>query len=247
MRGHHISQRKRTGRRNYISQQGQLIILKQYSLFEKLSTVEYENLSVLDNYREAKPGEFIYFEAFQHQNIYFIKTGHIRLGYLDENRERITKDILGPGDFFGQITLERTNLNGEFAQALKEKVSLCSFSVDHFGRLLQDHPDIAIKYSKLTGLRKKRFENRLINILHKDVKTRLIVFLRQLFQDEKKPKFTDDQKVIISNYLTHEEIAHLIGTSRQTVTSLLKELEEAGICMYSRKEFTFPNIKRLLA
>src|SRR4249920_1190854 len=134
-----------------------LIILKQYSLFEKLSPVEYENLSVLDNYREAKPGEFIYFEAFQHQNIYFIKTGHIRLGYLDENGERITKDILGPGDFFGQITLEKTNLNGEFAQVLKEKVSLCSFSVDHFGKLLQDRPDIAIKYSKLTGLRMKRF------------------------------------------------------------------------------------------
>jgi CRP/FNR family transcriptional regulator, cyclic AMP receptor protein len=223
-----------------------LLILKQYALFEKLSPVEYEALTVLDNYREAKPGEFIYFEAFHHQLIYFIKTGHIRLGYLDDAGQRITKDILGPGDFFGQITLEKTNLDGEFAQAFKGTVSLCSFTVDHFSKLLQNRPDIAVKYSKLTGLRMKRFENRLINILHKDVKTRLINFLRQLFRDEKKPRYVEDQKVIISNYLTHEEIAHLIGTSRQTVTTLLNELEEAGICIYSRREITFPNLKRLL-
>jgi CRP/FNR family transcriptional regulator, cyclic AMP receptor protein len=228
------------------SKHDSLLILKQYHLFEKLSPVEYEALTVLDNYREAKPGEFIYFEAFHHQLIYFIKTGYIRLGYLDDAGQRITKDILGPGDFFGQITLEKTNLDGEFAQAFKGTVSLCSFTVDHFSKLLQNRPDIAVKYSKLTGLRMKRFENRLINILHKDVKTRLINFLRQLFRDEKKPRYIEDQKVIISNYLTHEEIAHLIGTSRQTVTTLLNELEEAGICIYSRREITFPNLKKLL-
>jgi CRP/FNR family transcriptional regulator, cyclic AMP receptor protein len=223
-----------------------LVILKQYSLFEKLSPVEYEALTVLDNFREAKPGEFIYFEAFQHQLIYFIKTGHIRLGYLDDAGQRITKDILGPGDFFGQITLERTNLNGEFAQAFKDTVSLCSFTIDRFTKLLNSRPDIAVKYSRLIGLRMKRFENRLINILHKDVKARLISFLRQLLQDELKPKFIENQKVIIPNYLTHEEMAHLIGTSRQTVTTLLKELEETGICIYSRKEITFLNVNNLI-
>jgi CRP/FNR family transcriptional regulator, cyclic AMP receptor protein len=222
-----------------------LLILKQYQLFEKLSPVEYEALTVLDNYREAKPGEFIYFEAFQHQLIYFIKTGYIRLGYLDDAGQRITKDILGPGDFFGQIALEKTNLNGEFAQAFKKTVSLCSFTIDHFSKLLNNRPDMALKYSKLIGLRMKRFENRLINILHKDVKTRLIGFLRQLLQDAVKPQILDNHKVVISNYLTHEEMAHLIGTSRQTVTTLLKEFEDRGICICSRKEITFPNVKRL--
>jgi CRP-like cAMP-binding protein len=84
-----------------------LLILKQYQLFEKLSPSDYEALTVLDNYREAKPGEFIYFEAFHHQLIYFIKTGHIRLGFLDEAGQRITKDILGPGDFFGRLPWRR--------------------------------------------------------------------------------------------------------------------------------------------
>jgi CRP/FNR family cyclic AMP-dependent transcriptional regulator len=222
-----------------------LLILKQYPLFEKLSQGEYKELSVSDNYKEAKQGEFIYFEAFQHNLIYFIKTGRIRLGYLDDAGERITKDILGPGDFFGQITLEKTDLNGEFAQAFKDKVSLCSFTIDHFSKLLNNRPDISVKYSKLIGMRMKRFENRLINILHKDVKERLISFLKQLLQDAVKPRIISEFQVVIPNYLTHEEIAHLIGTSRQTVTTLFNELEESGICIYTRKEITFNNIKKI--
>jgi CRP/FNR family transcriptional regulator, cyclic AMP receptor protein len=222
-----------------------LLILKQYPLFEKLSHGEYKALSVADNFRETKQGEFIYFEAYQHNLIYFIKSGHIRLGYLNDAGERITKDILGPGDFFGQITLERTNLNGEFAQAFKANVSLCSFTIDHFNKLLESRPDIAVKYSKLIGLRMKRFENRLINILHKDVKSRLIAFLRQLLEETTKPRIISEYQVHIPNYLTHEEIAHLIGTSRQTVTTLFNELEAAGICIYTRKEITFKNVEKM--
>jgi len=222
-----------------------LLILKQYPLFEKLSHVEYKELSITDNFKEAKPGEFIYFEAFQHNQIYFIKEGHIRMGYLDDAGTRITKDILGPGDFFGQITLERTNLNGEFAQAFKSSVSLCSFTIDHFNNLLNNRPDMAVKYSKLIGLRMKRFENRLINILHKDVKSRLIAFLQQLLHDAVKPRIISEFQVFIPNYLTHEEIAHLIGTSRQTVTTLFNELEEGGICIYSRKEIKFSNVEKI--
>jgi CRP/FNR family transcriptional regulator, cyclic AMP receptor protein len=223
-----------------------LLILKQYPLFEKLSHGEYKELSVSDNYKEAKKGEFIYFEAHQHNMIYFIKTGRIRLGYLDDAGERITKDILGPGDFFGQITLEKTNLDGEFAQAFKTTVSLCSFTIDHFSKLLNNRPDIAVNYSKLIGLRMKRFENRLINILHKEVKERLILFLKQLLQDAVKPRVVTEFQVIIPNYLTHEEIAHLIGTSRQTVTSLFNELEETGICIYTRREITFNNLQKII-
>ena len=222
-----------------------LLILKQYPLFEKLSSGEYKDLTVTDNFKEVKQGEFIYFEAFQHNLIYFIKTGYVRLGYLDDKGDRITKEILGPGDFFGQITLEKTNLNGEFAQVLKSTVNLCSFTVDHFSALLVNRPDIAIKYSKLIGLRMKRYENRLINILHKDVKTRLLIFLQQLLHDTVKPKIISNSQVIIPNYLTHEEIAHLIGTSRQTVTTLLNDLHQAGLCNYSRREITFFNPEKL--
>lgn len=223
-----------------------LLILKQYPLWEKLSHGEYEQLQVLDNYKEAKEGEFIYFEAFQHNQIHFIKKGHIKLGFLDDAGNRIAKDVLGPGDFFGQVSLEKTNLNGEFAQAIKSSVSLCTFNVDQFSTLLHSRPEMAVRYSKLIGLRMKRFENRLTNILQKDVRMRLVLFLEQLLRDAKNPRHISENEIHIDNYLTHEEIAQLIGTSRQSVTTIFNELKEEGICIHSRKEIVFLNFKKQL-
>jgi CRP/FNR family transcriptional regulator, cyclic AMP receptor protein len=219
------------------------IILKQYSLFSDLTEEEYEQLDVADNFKEVAKDEYIYFEAFNHNNIYFIKTGHIRLGQLDEAGNRLIKDVLHPGDFFGQISLVRENLNGEFAQAMKSDVSLCSFTLDRFNSLLKIKPQLAIKFSKLVGFRMKRFENRLLNILQKDAKTRLQLFLQQLLQDAREVKRIGPQELQIPNYLTHEEIAQLIGTSRQTVTTLFNELKDEGICSYSRKELRFYHFK----
>ncbi len=92
----------------------------------------------------------------------------------------------------------------------------------------------------------RRFENRLINILHKEVRDRLISFLKQLLQDTKNPKDIGDSKIRIPNYLTHEEIAHLIGTSRQTVTALFNDFRDSGVCIYSRREIIFSNVQKLI-
>jgi CRP/FNR family cyclic AMP-dependent transcriptional regulator len=221
------------------------IFLKKFELWSVLTEDEYKELHVLDNYKEFQEGEFVYFEAFNHNQIYFIKNGYIRIGFLDAKGNRTIKDILKPGGFFGQIGLETSNLNGEFAQALKSSVSLCSFTIDNFLNILKKKPQLAIKYSKLTGLRMKRFENRLINILQKDAKTRLLLFLNQLRMDNSANRQVSGTEVIIPNYLTHDEIAQLIGTSRQTVTALLNELKEEGILSMTRKELHFIDTRKI--
>jgi len=217
------------------------VILKKFPLFSDLSDEEYHELNVSNNYKEARKGEYIYFEAYQHQNIYFLKTGSIRLGYLDEDGNKIIKDILKPGDFFGQVSLEKENLRGEFAQAGKTDVSLCSFTLDNFNKLLLNRPKLAVRYSKISGFRIRRFENRLQNILQLDVKTRLRLFVDQLLAEVRDSAKRFGNEVRIPNYLTHEEIAQLIGTSRQTVTTLLNVFREEHVFSYSRREIRFFN------
>jgi CRP/FNR family transcriptional regulator, cyclic AMP receptor protein len=217
------------------------VILRKYPLFSDLTDEEYHELNVSDNYKEARRGEYIYFEAYQHQNIYFLKTGSIRLGYLDEAGNKVIKDILKPGDFFGQVSLEKENLHGEFAQAGKTDVSLCSFTLDSFNKLLLNKPKLAVRYSKISGFRIRRFENRLQNILQLDVKTRLQLFVDQLFAEVRDSAKWIGNEVRIPNYLTHEEIAQLIGTSRQTVTTLLNAFKEDHVFSCTRREIRFFN------
>ncbi len=225
-------------------QDEQAVLIRKCKLWADLSESEYEELDVLDNFKEVKKGEYIYFEAFHHNIIYFIKKGHIRIGRINEDGTEQTKDILNPGDFFGQFTLERNNLDGEFAQAIKSDISLCSFTIENFIYLLTKKPQISIKFSKLAGLRFRKFQNRLLNILQKDVRTRLLLFLHELLQDNMENRKVFGDSMSIPNYLTHDEIAQLIGSARQTVTTLLNELKEEGIVGFYRKEIHFLNVSK---
>ncbi|HTQ66398.1 MAG TPA: Crp/Fnr family transcriptional regulator [Puia sp.] len=220
-----------------------MLLIRNYDLWCHLSDDEYDELNIEHHFMEVPRGEYIYFEAYNHNKIYFVKEGYIKIGYIDnEGNERI-KEIIQKGELFGQFTLERNSLHGEFAKAYKHNVSICAFTIDDFEKLLKRRPDLALKYSKQVGAKLRNIENRLLNLLNKDVKTRLIHFLWQLV--EQKLGENTAEGFCIPNYLTHEDIANLIGSSRQTVTTMINELEVEGILSYDRQQICFLNVKKL--
>jgi len=220
-----------------------LIWIRNYDLWCQLSDEEYKELKVEHAVIEVPRGEYIYFEAYNHNKIYFVKEGNVKIGYIDDDGNEKIKEIIRKGELFGQFSLERSNLHGEFAQAYKEKVSICAFTIDDFERLLKNRPDLALKYSKAVGAKLRNIENRLINLLNKDVKTRLIHFLWQLVEQNLGENTAEG--FCMPNYLTHEDIASLIGSSRQTVTTMINELETEGILSYNRQEICFLDVKKL--
>jgi CRP/FNR family transcriptional regulator len=165
------------------------------------------------------------------------------VGFINDSGQEVIKEIIQKGEIFGQITLEKNNLNGEFAQAYKSAVSLCSFTIADFEKLLQKKPALALKYSKQVGAKLRHIENRLVNLLNKDVKSRLLGFLWQLVQQHMQD--TSHTALCIPNYLTHEDMARLIGSSRQTVTTLINEMEQEGLLHYNRHEISFPDVNKI--
>jgi CRP/FNR family cyclic AMP-dependent transcriptional regulator len=220
-----------------------MLLIRNYDLWCQLRDGEYHDLKIEHRFMEVPKGEYIYFEAYNHNKLYFIKEGYIKIGYIDkEGRERV-KEIIQKGELFGQFTLEKNNLNGEFAMAYKDKVSLCAFTIEDFEKLLKQRPELALKYSKQVGAKLRQIENRLVNLLNKDVRTRLLHFLWQLVQQ--KLIENTPEGFCIPNYLTHEDIANLIGSSRQTVTTLINELETEHILSYDRQQICFLDVKKL--
>jgi CRP/FNR family cyclic AMP-dependent transcriptional regulator len=220
-----------------------MLLIRNYDLWCHLSEEEYADLKVQHHVMDVPKGEYIYFEAYNHNKIYFVKEGYIKIGYIDnEGREKI-KEIIQKGELFRQFSLERSNLHGEFAQAYKNDVSLCAFTIDDFEKLLKNRPDLALRYSKQVGAKLRNIENRLLNLLNRDVKTRLIHFLWQLVEQNLVESTAEG--FCMPNYLTHEEIASLIGSSRQTVTTMINELETEGILSYNRQEICFLDVKKL--
>ena len=219
------------------------VLLRNYDLWCQLSDEEYEEMNIAHHFIEAKKGDYIYFDSHHLNKLYFLKDGYIKIGFIDEEGNEIIKEIISEGEIFGQFALEKNNLHGEFARAYKGDVSLCSFSIEDFERLLTKKPELAIKYSKLVGKKLRRAEFRLLNMLNKDVRSRLLAFFFHLAMmngyDESSATFS------MNNFLTHDDIAKLIGSTRQTVTTNTNQLEDEGLLKISRKTILIPDVKKL--
>jgi CRP/FNR family transcriptional regulator len=219
------------------------LLIRNYDLFSHISEVEYEELNLIHHFIEAKKGDYVYFDSAFHNKLYFLKGGTIKIGYVDDDGNEVIKEIIREGEVFGQFSLERNNLNGEFAKAHKGDVSLCAFNIEDFEQLLKKKPELAFHFSKQVGQKLRKFETRLINLLHKDVKTRLIGFLVMLAREE--GETIDADSYTIQNFLTHDDIAQLIGSSRQTVTTMLNELEATNFISVNRQVIQIPSVKSL--
>jgi CRP/FNR family transcriptional regulator len=111
-----------------------------------------------------------------------------------------------------------------------------------FENLMLQNPNLALTYTKFVGLKMKRIKNNYSNLISKDAKTRLHTFIKEWAEREGKH---NGNKVTIENYLTQADIAQIIGTSRQTATQLLNEMEEKQLIYYSRKEILIDDITKL--
>ncbi len=219
------------------------LLIRNHNIFACMTDDDYEEMDIIHNFIEAAKGEYIYFDSHFHNKLYFVKGGNIKIGYYDDEGKEVVKEIIQQGETFGQITLERNNLNGEFAKAHKGDVSLCAFNIDDFEKILKKKPDVALRFTRQIGHQLRNVENRLVNVLNKDVRTRLINFLLYLVKENIADSTTEG--FCIPNHLTHEDIANLIGSSRQTVTTLLNELASQGLISFSRQQICYLNVKEL--
>lgn len=219
-----------------------LLIIRKNDFLAKLSDDDYESLNLVHNFIIADKGRYVYFDSQYHNKLYFVKDGFIKIGYIDEEGNDIVKEILQPGDIFGQFTLERNNMQGEYAQAYKCDTSICAFTIDDFQQLLTHRPDLSIQYAKKVGQKLRKVENRLLNLLQKDARSRLLYFFWTLLpQDDTANKMSCS----INNFLTHEDIARLTGTSRQTVTTLVNEFAAEGLLEMNRRSIVIHDIRSL--
>jgi CRP-like cAMP-binding protein len=216
--------------------------LRDHKLFWTLSMSQIKQLCIITGFKKASKGEIIYFSNSDVPRIFLLKKGSIKIVAVDEEGNETIKDIIQKGDLFGELTLENDAQSNEYAKVLSDEVAICSFLMSDFENLLLQNPSLALSYTKFVGLKMKRIKNSYANLISKDAKTRLYQFLKDWAEKEGK---RTDNIVVIGNYLTQNDIAQIICTSRQTATQLLNEMETKGLLVYNRKEIIIPDITKL--
>ena len=216
--------------------------LRDHKLFWTLSMSQIKQLCIIVGYKKAKKGDIIYFSSSDVPRVFLLKKGNIKIVSVDEDGNETIKDIIQKGDLFGELELDSDRNSNEYAKALTDEVAICSFLLSDFENLLLQNPSLALSYTKFVGLKMKRIKNSYANLMSKDAKTRLLNFLKDWAEKEGRK---DGNRIIIENFLTQNDSAQIICTSRQTATSLLNELEENGVMHYGRKEIIIEDITKL--
>ena len=218
--------------------------LKNFELFSDLHKEQINDLSEIGRFIRMKKGQAIYFNNDQAKRLYFLINGKVKISEIDGFGNELIKNIVLGGDHFGEIANSTFRQTQEFAEILSNEVILCVFDQEQFEQMMQKHPLLALSFARRMAEKLRGLETRYTNLVFKDVKSRLKSFLFDWANKEGKQ---EDSGLVIKNYLTHGEIANIISSSRQTVTTLINEMKEEGSIVYSRKLITIPNIHAFAA
>ncbi|MDH3709081.1 MAG: Crp/Fnr family transcriptional regulator [Cyclobacteriaceae bacterium] len=211
-------------------------------LYEMLCPHKLEDHKDDHKYYHYNKGQFIYFEKEPADQIYMIAKGRVKIGSYSQQGKEITKTILSKGEVFGEMALTGEEYREDFAQAMTEDTTVCPMNIDLMQQLMLNNKSLSLKIFRLIGFRFKKLERRLESLVFKDARTRVIDFIRELAVER-------GQKVgfetMVKNQLTHQDIANLTGTSRQTVTTILNDLRDQNLINFDRRKILIRDMDKL--
>jgi CRP-like cAMP-binding protein len=187
-------------------------------------------------------GEVIYSPCQQEDVAYFLKKGRVKLYHLDESGKRLTLAILGPGSLFGEMALVGEGHRDSSAESLED--STCwVIEREKLRARSRTHPDLMVGLLRLFLKRMAEVQERLKEMVFKDLETRLARTLLYLIQRHGKKR---GSRWEIALKITHQEVAELVGGTRENITMLLNRFEGEGLIAKQRYHIEVTDLERLM-
>ena len=198
--------------------------LRNVSLFESLNEEELKALAELTFTRNfGKDGVIILAEE-EGDTLFIIKEGQVKVSIVSEEGREVILSLLGPGTVFGELSL----LDGKPRSAnvvATEETSLVMLRRSDFVQLIYKTPQIATALLAELATQLRKTDRQIEGLALLDVTSRISETLLQLATDQGKE--TSDG-ITIESRPTHQELANMSGTTRETVSRVLKRLEKQG-------------------
>lgn len=204
-------------------------------LIKELSSPRYQKLHQQFIPKTFAKGALMFEPRHDKNLVYLVEKGSVRVYLAMEDRE-FTLSILNPGDIYSTHTSAYNTAMGD--------VRILTMDTMKFYSFLAEYPELSkIVIAVLGGILKQSFAI-IESLSFKDIRKRLIEFI--LFQSE---SCTPDKNgmITIPLGLTIEQIANIVGSTRQTVSTILNDLIREGIVHKSdRGVFIIPDRQILL-
>ncbi|MDO5980581.1 Crp/Fnr family transcriptional regulator [Flavivirga spongiicola] len=201
--------------------------LEGFNLFKKLGMLNMMKICEILEMDNIEKGQLIKLSDEHTNSIFFLKKGSVK---IVNARNNTVKYVVKRGNIFGELALyDKKVATEEVAYALEDCI-ICYIKSEQMEGLMVKHKSLKNGILKVYGLRIKKLERRLYDLLYKDSPTRIKEFIIDYIDEFGEPN--EKGQLVAKNLLSHKEIANLTNTSRQTVSNILSTMRKEGLISY---------------
>ena len=207
-------------------------LLRSVPIFSELTEADFSSLAKVANRRRYPKDSVVFFENEQGDFFFMILEGRIKVTILGDDGREVILSLLGSGDFFGEMALLDNEPRSATAIAVEDS-ELLSLHRNDFQSVLSDNRSITTGLIKVLTGRLRRANHQISTLALLDVYGRVARVIVDMAREEGR-RLKDGR--IAFRRATHQEIANRIGTTRETVTRMLKDLERQGMIHIEGRE-----------
>lgn len=200
--------------------------LSRINLFQDMDTKELQQMESITPISITKKGTLITSPHNNQERLYLIKQGKVRIYTISSSGKELTIDVLDSGHLFGEISLFAPGSHLIYAKALEDSV-ICSINKAQFEQIIMEKPAIALKVIKILSCRLKEMEEMMEQMAYGNVRSKLLFLLNRLSEKFGDPIIeygNETEWIRIGVNVTHQELASMMGSIRETVTEVLNDL-----------------------
>lgn len=216
-------------------------LLSRVPLFQGLNEQQFALLSSRIQKISLRRGEVLFVEGDEGDRLYIITEGKIKLGHSSEDGRESLLAILGPGEMIGELTLFDPGKRSTTATAVSPASMLCLEHSD-LVQILDTNPEVAKHLLRALAQRLRRTNESLSDLVFSDVPGRVAKALLDLADRFGTPS---DDGMHVPHDLTQEELAQLVGASRETVNKSLADFVSRGWIRLEGRAVTLLDADRL--
>lgn len=209
-------------------------LLQSVPMFSELTATELDSLVRVCSRRHARKHSVILFEKEAGDTLFVIVDGRVKVGILGDDGREVILSVVGPGDFFGEMALLDDEPRSATAIAVTD-CELLTLARSDFQKVVDGHPGILAQLVRVLSARLRRANHQICTLALLDVYGRVARVLMDMAREEGR-RLKDGR--IAFRRPTHQEIANRIGTTRETVTRMVKDLERQNMLEIGPRELT---------
>src|SRR3954453_21426190 len=202
-----------------------LALLRRCDVLSEISAEALQALRPGITMGSYRPRQVIYLPGDRAQGIHFLAQGRIKISKVTRDGKELTLAYRTEGDFFGEPCLLDGGPREEMAEAMDASATV-EIPRELLDGLLKADGGAAYKFARALISRRKDLETRVEQLIFKDVGSKLAELLLSLGHEH---GIADERGLIVGLKITHQEMANLIGSTRETVSLTLSQFKRKGL------------------